>query len=121
MDLIIDACGWVAVTRARLNIDLELRPLLGQPRWLLPAGVERELERLDEEERGLLLDLVRRRATVVPSPEGLAHPDDHIMALATEREAAVLTVDRALKARLMNEGTTIIEVVDGHRLRRVDP
>ena len=121
MDLIIDACGWVAVARGRLNVDLELRSLLGQPEWVLPAGVQAELERLDQTERGLLLDLVRRRATVVPTPDGLDHPDDHIVALAKQRGAAVLTVDRALKARLAEGGVTIVEVVDGHRLRRIDP
>ena len=121
LDLIIDACGWAAVVDARLNIDLELLSLMGRPRWVLPEGVKAELERLAQTRQGLLLDLLFSRAVVEATNGGWTHPDDHVVHIAGTQDAAVLTVDRALKGRLMQAGIPIIEVVDGARLRKVDP
>lgn len=121
MDLIIDACGWAAAIDAKVNLDHALLPLVGKPTWLVPAGVREELETLDRQRRGLLLRLLDDRATVVAEEDEHQHPDDHILAIAMGRHAATLTVDRALKGRLIQAGCPVIEVVDGHRLRRIDP
>lgn len=121
MDLIIDACGWAAAVDAKVNLDHALLPLVGRPTWLVPVGVREELETLNRERRGLLLSLLDERATVIDHAAEHQHPDDFIVALASERQAATLTVDRALKGRLVQAGCPVIEVVDGHRLRRIDP
>ena len=121
MELIIDACGWTAAIDANVNLDHALLPLVGRPTWLVPAGVRFDLQALNAQRRGLLLDLLDERATVVDCPEGISHPDDHIVSLAVSLRAATLTVDRGLKTRLIQAGCPIIEVVDGHRLRRIDP
>jgi len=121
VQLIIDACGWTAAIDASVNLDHALMPLVGRPEWLVPSGVRMELAVLDRQRRGLLLTLLDERATVINTPEDMDHPDDHIVALATALRAVTLTVDRALKMRLIQAGCSIIEVVDGHRLRRIDP
>ena len=121
MDLIIDACGWAAAVDAKVNLDHALLPMVGRPTWLVPIGVREELDALDRQRRGLLLSLLDERAVLITDDRDNSHPDDHIVALATERQAATLTVDRALKGRLIQAGCPIIEVVDGHRLRRIDP
>ena len=121
MDLIIDACGWTAAVDANVNLDHALLPLVGRPTWLVPKGGREELGAIDLQRRGLLLALLDQRATVVEAPEEVLHPDDHIVDLAVQRRAATLTVDRRLKGRLIQSGCPVIEVVDGHRLRRIDP
>ena len=121
MDLIIDACGWAAAVDAKVNLDHALLPLVGRPSWLVPVGVREELEALDRQRRGLLLTLLDERATLIEAEDEQPHPDDHIVTLAIARQAATLTVDRALKGRLIQLGCAVIEVVDGHRLRRIDP
>lgn len=121
MDLIIDACGWTAAVDASVNLDHALLPLVGRPTWLVPEGVRDELGALDLQRRGLLLALLDQRATVVQAPEEGLHPDDHIVDLAKQHRAATLTVDRGLKGRLIQAGCPVIEVVDRHRLRRIDP
>ncbi|MED5498142.1 MAG: hypothetical protein VX845_00545 [Candidatus Thermoplasmatota archaeon] len=121
MELIIDACGWAAAVDAKVNLDHALLPLVGRPTWLVPIGVREELDALDRQRRGLLLSLLDERAALINDHRDRPHTDDHIVALATERQAATLTVDRALKGRLIQAGCPIIEVVDGHRLRRIDP
>jgi len=121
VELIIDACGWAAAVDASVNLDHALMPLVGRPTWLVPVGVREELGVLDQQRRGLLLTLLDERATLVEPDHLEVHPDDHIVALAIARQAATLTVDRALKGRLIQAGCPVIEVVDGHRLRRIDP
>ena len=94
MDLIIDACGWAAAVDAKVNLDHALLPLVGRPSWLVPVGVREELGALDRQRRGLLLPCSMNAALITDDSDH-PHPDDQIVALATERQAATLTVDRA--------------------------
>ncbi len=115
--VLVDACGWVAVVDARINIDLELESQIGPVELKVTEAVVEELSRLAEREsRPLLLELLHDRAEVV-SGEG-EHTDDELLNLATTNGWPVLTVDRALKARLHGDNASVIEV-HGHKTLRL--
>ena len=52
--LIVDACGWVALVDAKINLDIELKSILGQPELILTDAVLIELKKIDEDRKGLL-------------------------------------------------------------------
>ena len=117
--VLLDTCGWVAVVDARINIDLELELQIGPVEIKVTDLVLEELNRLAEREsRTLLLDLLQDRAEVV-SGEG-EHTDDELLNLATTNGWPVLTVDRALKARLHEANASVIEVHGDRALRLIE-
>jgi len=117
-ELLIDACGWAAIVDARLNVDLEIERTIGPSRWLIPIQVKQELERMNQKRNDLLLDLLFSRTEIIESTH--AHTDDALLALAMERGARVLTVDKELKRRLVAEGCGYLEVVRDRSLRLVE-
>jgi len=117
--VLVDACGWVAVVEARINIDLELEPQIGPVEIKVTDLVLEELNRLAEREsRVLLLELLEDRAEVVAG-EG-EHTDDELLNLATTNGWPVLTVDRALKARLHEANASVIEVHGSKTLHLIE-
>ena len=57
--ILVDACGWVAVVDARINIDLALESQVGPVELKVTEAVMGELERLSERDaRPMLLDLL---------------------------------------------------------------
>ena len=117
--VLVDACGWVAVVDARINIDLELEPQIGPVEIKVTDLVLEELSRLAEREaKSLLLDLLHERAEVV-SGDGL-HTDDELLNLASTNDWPVLTVDKALKARLHAANASVIEVHGSKTLRLIE-
>ncbi len=117
--VLVDACGWVAVVDARINIDLALESQVGPVELKITEAVLSELERLAEREgRGLLLDLLQERSEVV-SGEG-AHTDDELLHLATTEGWPVLTVDKTLKSRLHASNASVIEVHGSKALRLIE-
>ena len=117
--VLVDACGWVAVVDARINIDLELETQIGPVDLKVTELVLEELNRLAEHEsQSLLLDLLQDRAEVVAG-EG-EHTDDELLNLATTNGWPVLTVDKALKARLHEANASVIEVHGYKTLRLIE-
>jgi len=117
--VLVDACGWVAVVDARINIDLALESQVGPVELKVTESVLAELEQLAEREsRVLLLDLLLERSEVV-SGEG-QHTDDELLHLATTEDWPVLTVDRTLKARLHEVNASVIEVHGSKALRLIE-
>ncbi|MFL2978369.1 MAG: hypothetical protein ACJZ59_04870 [Candidatus Thalassarchaeaceae archaeon] len=117
-NLLIDACGWVAVVDARINIDLEIERTIGPAKWILPTQAKEEVERLAKGRNDLLLDLLTTRASIIDGEEG--YTDDVLVHLAQRLDAPVLTVDKALKRRLTAAGCAYLEVVRDRSLRLVD-
>ena len=117
--VLVDACGWVAVVDARINIDLDLEPQIGPVELKVTEAVLDELNHLAEREsRALLLDLLNERAEVV-SGDG-EHTDDELLNLATTNGWPVLTVDKALKTRLHQANASVIEVHGSKTLRLIE-
>jgi rRNA-processing protein FCF1 len=119
VSVLVDACGWVSLIDAGLNLDISLNEVVGEAELKVTTGVRDELESLSERRGGLLLDLLHSRSEVIDSEEG--HTDDSLLALAIQNRWPVLTVDRILKKRLVEGGCSYIEVTSGPTLRMVEP
>ena len=118
VSVLVDACGWVSLIDAGLNLDISLNEVVGKADLKITAGVKGELDALSETRGGLLLDLLYRRSEVIDSEH--RHTDDALLALATHNRWPVLTVDRVLKKRLVESGCSYIEVTSGPSLRMVE-
>ena len=118
VSVLVDACGWVSLIDAGLNLDISLNEVVGKAELKITAGVREELESLSKTRGGLLLDLLYSRCEEIDSESG--HTDDVLLAIATENRWPVLTVDRMLKKRLVEGGCSYIEVTSGPSLRMVE-
>ena len=118
--VLVDACGWVALVEARLNLDSSMKEVVGAANLKLLECVGNELESLSRKQKGLLLELLRKRCEVIPDIEGLGHPDEMLARLSSENGWPVLTVDTDLKRVLIEQGGSYIEVVSGRYLRLVE-
>jgi len=117
--VLVDACGWVSLIDAGLNLDISLNEVVGKANLKITAGVRDELDSLAESRSGLLLDLLYGRSELIDSGGG--HTDDSLLALSLQNRWPVLTVDRVLKRRLVEGGGSYIEVTSGPSLRMVGP
>ena len=122
--ILIDACGWVAIIDSGMNIDSELSRVYGPAQMLLLDSVREELENLNEQRprsKNLLLSLLEQKSQPVqPLTDDSAHPDDQLFELAVEHSLPVLTVDVELKRRFYEQGLPILEVSKNQRLELVE-
>ena len=116
--VLVDACGWVSLVDAGLNLDISLNETVGEAELKVTDSVRRELDSLAGSRGGLLLDLLYSRAEFVKSEEG--HTDTSLVEISIEMGWPVLTVDRGLKRKLVERGCSFIEVTSGPSLRLVE-
>ncbi len=116
--VLVDACGWVSLVDAGLNLDISLNETIGEAELKVTDSVRKELDSLAGSRGGLLLDLLYSRADFVKSEEG--HTDTNLLEISIEMGWPVLTVDRGLKRKLMERGCSFIEVTSGPSLRLVE-
>ncbi len=116
--VLVDACGWVSLVDAGLNLDISLNETIGEAELKVTDSVRRELDSLAGRRGGLLLDLLYSRAEFVKSKEG--HTDTSLVEISIEMGWPVLTVDRGLKRKLVERGCSFIEVTSGPSLRLVE-
>ena len=116
--VLVDACGWVTLVDAGLNLDISLNETVGEAQLKITDSVRKELESLSSSRSGLLLDLLYSRAELVKSDEG--HTDTSLLEISVETGWPVLTVDRGLKRKLVESGCSFIEVTSGPSLRLVE-
>jgi len=120
-DVLIDACGWVALVDASINIDIALSKVIGPPHFILLDMVLEELEELDAgrpHSRNLILDLLRQRSTLIE--HSAMHTDDAVLEVAIQRNIPILTVDAELKRRTLESGLGVLEIVKGKKVRLVN-
>ena len=117
VSVLVDACGWVAMMDAGLNLDEAMKNVVGKADLLVLDSVQNELELLSQRRKGLLLELLVNRSVRVPDIEGMSHPDEMLVQMSTANGWPVLTVDRQLKERLIGSGGSYIEVTSGRSLR----
>ena len=115
--VLVDACGWVSLVDAGLNLDISLNETIGEAELKITDSVRRELDSLAGSRGGLLLDLLYSRAEFVKSEEG--HTATNLVEFSIETGWPVLTVDRGLKRKLVARGCSFIEVTSGPSLRLV--
>ena len=116
--VLVDACGWVSLVDAGLNLDISLNETIGEAELKVTDSVRRELDSLAGRRGGLLLDLLYSRAEFVKSKEG--HTDTSLVEISIEMGWPVLTVDRGRKRKLVERGCSFIEVTSGPSLRLVE-
>ena len=120
-DVLIDACGWVALIDGSFNIDIALSKLIGPPQFILIDLILDELEELEASRpRGkkLMLDLLLQRSSIIDHPD--MHPDDALIEVALESKIPILSVDANLKRRALEQGIGILEIVKGKNIRLVN-
>ena len=119
-DVLIDACGWVALIDAGLNIDSALSPIVGPPHFILLPSVLDELTTIQEKRNlrnTLMLELLLQRSTLVEEESG--HTDDLLLNHAQKNEIPLLTVDANLKRRCFESSVDVIEVMNRKKLRLI--
>jgi len=120
-DVLIDACGWVALIDGSFNIDLALSKIVGPPHFILIDLVLKELEEIEENRprgKNLMLDLLLQRSTLVEHKA--MHTDDALLEIANEQNIPLLTVDANLKRRSLENGIGILEIVKGKNIRLIN-
>jgi rRNA-processing protein FCF1 len=120
-DVLIDACGWVALIDGSFNIDLALSKIVGPPHFILIDLVLEELEEIEENRprgKSLMLDLLLQRSTLVEHKA--MHTDDALLEIANEQNIPLLTVDANLKRRSLENGIGILEIVKGKNIRLIN-
>ena len=122
--IIIDACGWVAIIDAGINFEIELEHLIGNFELIVLPEITEELEKLNlkrPRKNSLLLDLLAKKSNKMNyHSHDLRHTDDIIYDLAVNQNLAVLTVDKNLKMRLFKSGIDVIEVVQNNHLKLIE-
>jgi len=122
--ILIDACGWVAIIDSGMNIDTELLRVFGPAQMLLLDSVRLELELLNNgraRSKNLLLALLEQKSQPIEALTlDSTHPDDQLFDLAVKHTIPVLTVDVDLKRRLYTQGLPILEVTKNQRLQLVE-
>ena len=119
VSVLVDACGWVALMDAELNLDDAMKGVVGRAELMVLECVHRELDLLSQQRKGLLLGLLESRSEKVLDLDGMSHPDEMLVTLSGSRGWPVLTVDRGLKEKLISSGGSYIEVTTGRFLRLV--
>ena len=120
-DVLIDACGWVALIDGEFNIDTALSQIVGPPHFILLDLVLEELEGIESKRpRGkkLMLDLLLQRSTQIEHPT--MHTDNALLEVASSLNIPILTVDSQLKRQSFENGVGIIEVLQGKNIRLIN-
>ena len=114
--VLIDACGWVAVVEAGINIDIALAELIGPSEICVFPAVKEELELIAKNGGdSMLLPLLNAKATIIEADVASGtHPDDQLFDLSLKNKWRIITIDRHLKHRLADAGLPWIEV-QGHK------
>ncbi len=104
--LVIDANGLMMPFQFRINIDNEIRRLLGEVRVLVPSSVLGELGRMDSKESRAALALAAKYEVAETALSG----DDAVIEVAQSHSAAVLTNDRELISRLKEQRIPVLRL-----------
>ena len=117
--ILVDACGWVAVIEAGINIDLAMLECCGYKDLAIVSNVISELKSLNDSK--LMIPMLEAKAKLFEAPESSGkHTDDQLFALARENNWPILTVDTELKRRLSQSNISWVEVSGRSHLRLVE-
>lgn len=112
MKIVLDTNALMAPVQSGVDIFSDLTALDFDD-FIVPSGVVRELERLASSGRGADHNAARVAISLLDRcriVETTGNVDDAIFMLATGTGAAVLTNDAELKARLLDNGVSVVYV-----------
>ncbi len=116
--VLVDACGWVAVIEAGINIDLALLECCGYKNLAIVPNVLSELKSLKNPK--LMTSILEAKSEIFEPPvDSGNHTDDQLFALAVSNNWPILTVDTDLKRRLSKSNISWVEVSGRTHLRMV--
>ena len=116
--VLVDACGWVAVIEAGINIDLSLLECCGFKDLAIIPNVISELNSLENPK--LMVSILESESEMqIPPADAGRHTDDQLFWIAKEKNWPILTVDTELKRRLSKSNISWIEVSGRSHLRMV--
>lgn len=104
--IVLDANGLMMPFQFRLNLDKELKRLFGEIPVFVPSSVLGELSNLNDRNSRAALALARRYSIVETELGG----DDAVLAIAEQREAAVVTNDKGLIRRLRERHIPVVRL-----------
>jgi len=104
--VVLDANALLMPFQFRINIDIELKRLLGEVPVFVPSSVLGELAGLADKNAKAALSLARRYSIVETELRG----DDAVLSVAEQRSAAVLTNDRELIRRLRERRIPVVRL-----------
>lgn len=97
-----------------INIDLEVRNILGDVRFVVPGPLVGELKHLAETNRHAKAALsLARMKEIVPSD---SHGDDAVLEVALREKAYVVTNDKELRRRARKVGVPLLYLRSGTHL-----
>ena len=120
--ILVDACGWIAVIDAGINIDYAFTGIFGKFEFVVIDSVWDELIMFQENNnsRNILLTLLKKRSLDFNNEKlKNKHTDDDLLYLSKEYDWPVLTVDKKLKERLHESNCKVIQVVGGKKIELI--
>lgn len=110
--VILDTNALLMPFEIKLNLDLEVRRLLGDVHFIVPGPIIGELKNLDHKYASVALKLARKYEIIQTESKG----DDSVIELALAVGAFVLTNDRELRNKLRMKGVPMIYLRSGTHL-----
>ena len=104
--IVLDANALLMPFQFKINIDRELKRLLGDVPVFVPSSVLGELANTTDKNSKAALALARKYQIVETELSG----DDAVLEIARQRSAAVVTNDKALIKRLRSAGVPVIRL-----------
>jgi rRNA-processing protein FCF1 len=104
--VIIDTNAMILQVEYRIDFEKELMGLLGSYEIFIPITVLNELNGIKDKHAKAALKLAQKYQNV----ESVKSGDDAIVSLALKLNAIVITNDRALRKRLLEQGKSVIYV-----------
>ncbi len=107
--VVLDTNALLMPFEAKLNLDLELRRLLGECRVVVPGPMVGELKKCGAKHSKAAIALARKYEILPTKSSG----DDAIIELARELDAYVVTNDKELRARLRAQRIPLVYLRSG--------
>jgi uncharacterized protein len=110
--VVLDTNALLMPFEVGINIDLEVRNLLGDVRFVVPGPLVGELKHLENRYAKAALALARNREIVQCD----AHGDDSVLEVAQRENAYILTNDKELRRRARKLRIPLIYLRSGTHL-----
>ncbi len=104
--VVLDANALLMPFQFKINLDREIKRLLGEVTVFVPSSVLGELANSTDKNSRAAIALARKYGIVETELRG----DDAVLDIATQRQAAVVTNDKELIARLRERNLPVVRL-----------
>lgn len=102
--VVLDTNALLMPFEVKLNLDLEIRRLVGNARVVVPGPMVGELKRCGAKHSKAAISLARKYEIIHTEKDG----DEAIIELATKLDAFVVTNDKELRSRLRADRKSVV-------------